>query len=89
LSPPQKACAYIFKNPSLSTSTKHTTTATRRTPSLLRLALHLLANLDINLEELGYTAVETHGFAFVEVRLAVGCVDAFFAAGLDEAVVEG
>jgi hypothetical protein len=65
--------------------TKHTPTSSLL---LLRLALHLLAHLDIDLEELGDTAVETHGFAFVQVWLAVGCVDAFFGAGCYEAVLK-
>lgn len=50
----------------------------------LRLALHLLANLDIDLEELGYAAVQAHGLALVQIRLAVRRVYAFGCAGFDE-----
>lgn len=50
----------------------------------LRLALHLLADLNIDLEELGDAAVEAHGLALVQIRLAVGCVDALCRAGLQE-----
>lgn len=50
----------------------------------LRLALHLLANLDIDLEELGYAAVEADGLALVQIGLAVRCVDTFRRAGLEE-----
>jgi hypothetical protein len=39
--------------------------------------LHLLADLDIYLEEFGYAAVEADGFALVEIGFAGGCVDAF------------
>jgi hypothetical protein len=59
---------------------KHSATTT---PSL-RLPLHLLANLDINLEELGHTSVQAHGLALVEIGFAVRCVDAFVAAGFEE-----
>lgn len=51
----------------------------------MRLTLHLLANLDIDLEELGYAAVEADGFALVEIGFAVRCVYAFGCAGFDEA----
>jgi hypothetical protein len=50
----------------------------------LRLALHLLADLDIDLEELGHTSVQAHGLALVEIGFAVRCVDAFVAAGFEE-----
>jgi hypothetical protein len=56
-------------------ASEHTST-TSSTPSL-RLPLHLLADLDIYLEEFGYAAVEADGFALVEIGFAVGCVDAF------------
>jgi hypothetical protein len=59
---------------------KHSSTPT----SSLRLALHLLANLDIDLEELGHTSVQAHGFALVEIGFAVRCVDAFATAGFEE-----
>ena len=51
----------------------------------MRLTLHLLANLDIDLEELGYAAVEADGFTLVEIGFAVRCVYAFGCAGFDEA----
>jgi hypothetical protein len=43
----------------------------------LRLALHLLADLDIDFEEFGDAAVEADGFALVEIGFAVRRVDAF------------
>jgi hypothetical protein len=49
------------------------------------LALHLLADLDIDLEELGHAAVEAHGFAFVQVGFSVVGGDALGGAGLREA----
>jgi hypothetical protein len=45
--------------------------------------LHLLADFDVHLEELGDAAVEADGFAFVEVWLAVVLVEAFLGAGVD------
>lgn len=53
---------------SLHATAEHATAAAL--PSL-RLALHLLADLDVDLEELGNTAVEAHGLALVEVGFAV------------------
>ena len=50
----------------------------------LGLALHLLADLDVDLEELAHAAVEADGLALVEVGFAVRCVDAFRGAGLEE-----
>lgn len=50
----------------------------------LRLALHLLAHFHVDFEELGDAAVETDGFALVQVGFAVGRVDAFGAAGFEE-----
>lgn len=49
---------------------------------LLRLPLHLLRHLHIDLEELGHAAVEADGLAFVQVGFAVGWRDAFFGAGV-------
>ena len=48
--------------------TKHA--ATTLLP-LHRLTLHLLRNLDVDLEELADAAVEAYGFALVQVGLAV------------------
>jgi hypothetical protein len=50
----------------------------------LGLALHLFANLDVDLEELCDAAVETNGLALVEVGFAVRGIDALLAAGLDQ-----
>jgi hypothetical protein len=50
----------------------------------LCLALHLLANLDIDLEELGHAPVQAHRLALVQIGLAVRCVDAFVAAGFEK-----
>ena len=50
----------------------------------LGLALHLLADLDVDLEELAHAAVEADGLALVQVGFAVRCVDAFCGAGLEE-----
>ena len=51
----------------------------------LGLALHLLADLDVDLEELADAAVEADGFALVEIGFPVVCVYAFGCARLDEA----
>jgi hypothetical protein len=75
------SCLFVYC-PSLHSTTKH---AAATTLLSLCLALHLLANLDIDLEELGYAAVEADGFALVEVGFAVRCVYAFGCAGFDEA----
>ena len=48
------------------------------------LTLHLLADLDVDIEELGDTAVEADGLALVEICLAVRGVDAFGGAGFEE-----
>jgi hypothetical protein len=66
----------------LQLSTKHATSSLLP----LCLSLHLLRNLDIDLEELAHASVQTYGFALVEVPFAVGGIDAFFAAGLYESV---
>jgi hypothetical protein len=50
----------------------------------LRLALHLLADLDVDFEEFGDAAVEADGFALVEIGFAVRRVDAFRGAGFEE-----
>lgn len=49
------------------------------------LGLHLLADLDVDLKELGDAAVQADGFAFVEIAFAVVRGDAFFRAGLGQA----
>ena len=51
--------------------------ATGKSLPALSLALHLLADLDVDLEELRYAAVEADGLALVQVGFAVRCVDAF------------
>jgi hypothetical protein len=48
--------------------------------------LHLLANLDVDVEELGDTAVQADRLALVQVALAVVGGDALLGAGLGEAV---
>ena len=53
----------------------------------LRLALHLLRHLDVDLEELAHAAVQAHGLALVQVGFAVLGRDAFLGAGVDESVV--
>lgn len=54
--------------------------------ALLRggLALHLLRNLDVDLEELAHAAVEADGLALVEVGFAVLGRNALLGAGVDE-----
>jgi hypothetical protein len=53
----------------------------------LRLALHLLRNLDVDLEELAHAAVQAHGLALVQVGFAVLRGDALLGAGVDEPIV--
>ena len=57
--------------------------------ALLRggLALHLLGNLDVDLEELAHAAVQAHGLALVQVGFAVLRGDALLGAGVDEPIV--
>ena len=50
----------------------------------LGLALHLLADLDVDLEELAHAAVEADGLALVEVGFAVLGRNALLGAGVDE-----
>ena len=59
--------------------------------ALLRggLALHLLRDLDVDLEELTHAAVEANGLALVEVGFAVLRRNALLGAGVDEPVGEG
>ena len=54
--------------------------------ALLRggLALHLLRNLDVDLEELAHATVEADGFALVEVGFAVLRGNALLGAGVYE-----
>ena len=68
---------------SLFLSAEHATTA------LLRggLALHLLRDLDVDLEELAHAAVQAHGLALVQVGFAVLRGDALLGAGVDEPIV--
>lgn len=56
--------------------------------ALLRggLALHLLRNLDVDLEELAHAAVEADGLALVEVGFAVLRRNALLGACVDELV---
>lgn len=48
------------------------------------LSLHLLRDLDVDLEELANATVEADGLALVEVTLAVGVGDALLGAGFDK-----
>lgn len=48
------------------------------------LALHLLADLDVDVEELGDAAVQADGLALVQVAFAVVDRDAFLGAGFGE-----
>jgi hypothetical protein len=47
--------------------------------------LHLLANLNVDIEELGDTAVQADGLALVQIALAVVGGDTLLGAGLGEA----
>lgn len=62
--------------------------AEAHTAALLRvggsLALHLLADLDVDVEELGDTAVQADGLALVQVTFAVVGGNALLGAGLGE-----
>jgi len=62
--------------------------AEAHTATLLRvggsLTLHLLADLDVDVEELGDTAVQADGLALVKVTFAVVGRDALLGAGLGE-----
>lgn len=51
------------------------------------LALHLLADLDVDVEELGHAAVEADGLALVEVAFAVIGGDTLLGAGLGQAII--
>ena len=63
---------------------EHTPTATHPTALPGRcLALHLLADLDVHIEKLGYAAVKAHRFTLAEVGFAVGVLDAFARACVD------
>jgi hypothetical protein len=73
----------------LSTTPLHPKTLLSEPTALLRLrlALHLLRNLDVDLEELADAAVQAHGLALVQVGFAVLGGDALFGAGVDEPIV--
>lgn len=51
------------------------------------LALHLLADLDVDVEELGHAAVEADGLALVEVAFAVIGGDTLLGARLSQAMI--
>lgn len=51
------------------------------------LTLHLLADLDVDVEELGHAAVETDGLALVEVAFAVIGGNTLLGAGLSQAMI--
>lgn len=74
----------MFPFSSLQHETLHATEhASSASPSLC-LTLHLLADLDVNLKELGDAAVETDALALVEIGLAVRCIDTFCGARFEE-----
>lgn len=50
------------------------------------ITLHLLADLDVDVEELGDTAVEADGLALVKVTLAVVHGDTLLGAGLVQTI---
>lgn len=50
--------------------------------------LHLLADLDVDVEELGHAAVEADRLALVEVAFAVVGGDTLLSAGLSQAMME-
>lgn len=50
------------------------------------IALHLLADLDVDVEELADAAVEADGFTLVQVAFAVVIGDTFLGAGFGQAV---
>ena len=54
---------------------------------LSSITLHLLANLDVDVEELGDTAVEADGLALVQVTLAVVDGDTLLGARLGQAMI--
>src|ERR1700760_3289433 len=53
-----------------------------------RILLHLLAYFDVDVEELGNTAVEADGFALVEIFFVVVAGNALFCAGGDESMTQ-
>lgn len=73
-----------LRRPSPSTPLSHPKPPHRpAAPAFLRrLPLHLLADLEVDLEELAHAAVEADALALVEVRLAVLGRDALLRAGL-------
>jgi hypothetical protein len=50
------------------------------------LSLHLLGDLDVDLEELAHATVEADGLALVKVTLAVSVGDTLLSAGLDKTI---
>ena len=45
-------------------------------------ALHLLADFDVDVKELGHTTIQTHGLALVQITFAVVARDTLLGAGL-------
>jgi hypothetical protein len=80
LSPAVHPLPHILLIPPYVRSTKHPPTTLL---PLRRLALHLLRHLDVDVEELGDTAVQADGLALVQVGLAVIRRDALLRARLD------
>lgn len=81
---PVPSFRYIVANISYPTGPLH---AKAHTTTLLLTStlLHLLANLDVDIEELGDTAVQADRLALVQVTLAVVGGDTLLGAGLGEA----
>lgn len=66
--------------------TLHATEATNTSLLAGSLSLHLLGDLDVDLEELADATVEADGLALVKVTLAVAVGDTLLGAGLNETV---
>lgn len=64
----------------------HATEATNTALLTGGLSLHLLGDLDVDLEELADATVEADGLALVEIALAVGVGNTLLGAGLDKTV---
>ena len=67
---------------SVCSHSEHATAATASTSS--GIVLHLLADFQVDFEELGDAAVEADGFAFVQLAFAIVGWDAFLRAGADQ-----
>jgi len=75
-----------FVGMSVESSTLHATETTDTALLASSLSLHLLGDLDVDLEELADATVEADGLALVKVALAVAVGDALLGASLDETI---